>query len=225
MVERIALEKEEEKKMKISPSILSLAIEEIPEKLAEVETEIDFVHIDVMDGKFVSNQTDGQEMFEKARIASQKPLDVHLMVVEPWKEIASYQGAKIITFHFEAVSSQEEFEKTKREIIKQGAKVGISIKPGTPAEKLKAILPEVELVLVMTVEPGYGGQKLIVEALKKISEIRQMGFKGLVEVDGGVTLENVKAVKESGADIIVAGTAIFSSEHPKETIREMKKLT
>lgn len=208
--------------IKISPSILSVPIELVPEKIKKVEKNIDYIHIDVMDGKFVSNKTSGVEMFNTAKIASDKPLDVHLMVENPINEIEKYEGAEIITFHIEAVNSEEEVLEIIEKIHSIGAKVGISIRPNTKVENLEKYFEKIELVLVMTVEPGYGGQKLISETLEKISTLRNFGFKGLIEVDGGVTVDNSSLVKEYDVDIIVAGTAVFSALDENEAILKLK---
>ncbi|MBO5142351.1 MAG: ribulose-phosphate 3-epimerase [Clostridia bacterium] len=208
--------------VKISPSILSVPIELVPEKINKVEKNIDYIHIDVMDGKFVSNKTNGIEMFLAGKKSSDKPLDVHLMVENPIKEIEKYKGAEIITFHIEAVKSEEEVLEIIEKIHSLGAKAGISIKPNTDVKSIKRYLDEIELVLVMSVEPGYGGQKLIPETLEKISLLRNAGFEGLIEVDGGINLDNCKVVKEYDIDIIVAGTAIFSALDENEAILKIK---
>jgi len=210
------------KDFKISPSILSLSLDEISDNIKRIENEIDFIHIDVMDGKFVLNQTDGVEMFEIAKKASKKPLDVHLMVENPAQEIKKYEGAKIITFHIEAVKNKVEALEIINTIKKMSAQVGVSIKPSTSVDILKDILEEIELVLIMSVEPGYGGQKLIPETLSKIEKLREMGFNKLIEVDGGITLENAEIVRNTGVDIIVAGTAIFSSADKIQAIQIIK---
>lgn len=210
------------RKIIISPSILNVPLEEIPEKLKEIEDKIDYIHIDVMDGKFVPNQTDGVKMFQVAKGVSSKPLDVHLMVENPLNEIKKYEGAEIITFHIEAVENENEAMSVIKEIKKLSAKVGISVKPDTSVKWLKNILNELDLILVMTVEPGYGGQKLIIETLKKVVELREMGFEKLIEVDGGITVENIEIVKDAGVDVIVSGSAIFKAENMRESIRKIK---
>lgn len=208
--------------VKISPSTLNISLEEMPEKLKEIEKEIDYVHIDVMDGKFVSNLTDGAGMFKTAKLACNKPLDVHLMVSEPLEEIKKYEGAEIITFHMEAVKNQGEALKVIQEIKNLDSQVGISIKPGTEVEVLEDILDKIDMILIMTVEPGYGGQKLIQDTLNKVKQLREMGFHKLIEVDGGITIENAEIVRNAGVDIIVAGTAVFAAENKIEAIRKIK---
>lgn len=210
------------KKIRISPSILSLPLAEISENLQEIQEEIDFVHIDVMDGKFVTNQTDGIGMFQIAKESCHLPMDVHLMVENPRDVIPNYQGAAIITFHREAVETIEEAEQLLKEIKHLGAKAGISIKPNTSVTTIQELLEEVDLILIMTVEPGYGGQKWIPETLQKIEELRNKGFTKWIEVDGGIHTENAKLVREKGADILVSGTAIFSASDKRKVIKELK---
>lgn len=208
--------------IKISPSILSLPIEEIEGKVKLVENNIDYVHIDVMDGKFVTNKTSGIEMFNAAKKVTNKPMDVHLMVENPLQEIQKYKGAKIITFHIEAVKNEEEANIVIEKIHSYGADAGISIKPNTNVNEIVNLFDKLELVLVMTVEPGYGGQKLIPEVLEKISELRNCRYKGNIEIDGGVTIENASKIREYDVDIIVAGTAVFSAENENEAILKIK---
>lgn len=211
-------------KIKISPSILSLDLSEVADRLKKIEDNIDYIHIDVMDGKFVTNSTNGVEMFEGAKKASRKPLDVHLMVENPLEEITRYQGAEIITFHIEAVKDDDEALELIKRIRELGAKVGISIKPNTSVSCLTKFFDMIDLILVMTVEPGYGGQKLIVETLNKVTELRDNGFDKLIEVDGGINLENSDEVKKTDIDIIVAGTAVFSAKDENEAIEKIKQL-
>ena len=211
-----------EKKVSISPSTLSLTLDELPAKIKEIEDLIEYIHIDVMDGKFVSNQTNGVEMFRVAKENSNKQLDVHLMVEKPLEEIEKYNGAEIITFHIEAFENQEDVLKAFKMIRNMNAKVGISIKPDTSVDVLKDILDELDMILVMTVEPGLGGQKLIIEMLDKVSKLREMGFNKLIEVDGGIKTENASIVRNAGVDIIVAGTAVFGAENPRDAIRKIK---
>ena len=212
------------KKIKISPSILSLTLNEVPDRLKKIEGNIDYIHIDVMDGKFVSNCTDGIGMFQVAQKASNKPLDVHLMVENPMEEVLKYNGADIITFHIEAVNDAN--IKAVKGIIDRiksiGAKAGISVKPNTSVSTLINFFDMIDLILVMTVEPGYGGQKLIQGTLSKVKELRDLGFNKLIEVDGGITTENASEVKKEDVDIIVAGTAIFGAADEKDAIMRIK---
>lgn len=212
------------RKIQISPSILSLKLEDIASKLAKIEEYIEYIHIDVMDGKFVTNCTDGIGMFNKAKEGSNKPLDVHLMVENPLEEVSKYEGAEIITFHIEAVNSYEEALKVIEKIKSLNAKVGISVRPNTAVSVLTDVLDKIDLVLVMSVEPGYGGQKLITETIDKIDELRKLGFNKLIEIDGGVTVENSQKIRETSIDLIVAGTAIFGANDEIEAIRNIKSI-
>ncbi len=211
--------------IKISPSILNIPLEKIGESIREIENETDYIHIDVMDGTFVSNTTNGVAMFQRAKEVSSKPLDVHLMVANPIEEVEKYQGAEIITFHIEAITAVNRERKVRKLIDKirsLHAKVGISVKPNTPVTEIKMWLEQIDLVLIMTVEPGYGGQKLIPQTLEKVKELRDLGYQKLIEVDGGIHLKNSEMVKATPVDIIVAGTAIFSAENKREAVRKIK---
>jgi len=210
--------------IKISPSVLSLQIENIYERVKKIEKNIEYIHIDVMDGKFVTNSTDGVAMFNEAKKVSSQMLDVHLMVENPLEEITKYKGAEIITFHIESLETDKEILEVIEEIRKLNAKVGISIKPNTPVSILTKWLDKIDLVLIMTVEPGYGGQKLIYDVLPKVKELRDLGFDKLIEADGGITIDNAKDVINAGVDIIVVGTAIFNAEDENEVILTIKNL-
>ncbi len=205
--------------IKLSGSILNVNPLEVHSKITEVDGLLDYIHIDVMDGLFVPNRTDGVKMFKDNKRLENKPFDVHLMVEDPLHEIINYIGASIITFHIETLINSktmqldmEKFYDVSREIRRMGAKVGIAIKPNTTVSFLRNILNKVDLILVMTVEPGFGGQKLIESTLNKIEKVREMGFDGMLEVDGGITLENAIRVIEKGANVIVAGTCLFGAD-------------
>ena len=180
-----------------------------------------WIHIDVMDGVFVPNISFGFPVMKPIRKASDKVLDVHLMIVEPEKYVARFAeaGADIVTFHYEATSTPEEAIRLIRE---SGAKVGISIKPKTPVEVLRDLLPKVDLVLVMSVEPGFGGQSFIEGSTDKVRELRKMiGEAGLdvtIEIDGGVSAANAGELYEAGCDALVAGSAVFKAADPEEEI-------
>ena len=175
----------------------------------------EWVHIDVMDGVFVPNISFGFPVLKAIRKATAKFLDVHLMIVSPEKYVARFAeaGADLVTFHLEATDDPAGCVALIR---RAGAKAGVSIKPATPVEALREVLPLVDLVLVMTVEPGFGGQKLIPECLDKVQVIRKMiNDKGLstdLEVDGGINLDNVAFAMEKGANVIVAGSAVFKDD-------------
>ena len=181
----------------------------------------EWVHIDVMDGVFVPNISFGFPVLKAIRRATAKCLDVHLMIVEPERYVARFAeaGADIVTFHYEAVS---DVRACIGLIRGAGARAGVSIKPATPAEALREVLPLVDLVLVMCVEPGFGGQSFIPGSLDKIralrAMIREQGLGTIVEVDGGISARNAREVFDAGADALVAGSAVFGAEDPEAEI-------
>ena len=181
----------------------------------------EWVHIDVMDGVFVPNISFGFPVMKPIRKASDKVLDVHLMIVDPEKYVARFAeaGADIVTFHYEATQTPREAIRLIRE---SGAKVGISIKPKTPVEVLRELLPEVDLVLVMSVEPGFGGQSFIEGSTDKVRELRKMidevGLNVTIEIDGGVSAANARELYEAGCDALVAGSAVFKAADPEAEI-------
>ena len=213
------MEKKDYGLVKLSASILNLKTIEVHSRLAELKGLLDYIHIDVMDGVFVPNKTEALEWFNNAKRLEKEPLDVHLMVENPLKVIPDYNGAHVITFHIETIINtktmavdMDKFYALASLIRSMGAKVGVAIKPNTTVSLLRNILKKIDLVLVMTVEPGYGGQKLIPATLRKIEMVREMGFEGLLEVDGGITTENAIECSSRGANIIVAGTALFTAK-------------
>ena len=181
----------------------------------------EWVHIDVMDGVFVPNISFGFPVLKAIRKATAKCLDVHLMIVEPERYVARFAeaGADIVTFHYEAVS---DVRACIGLIRGAGARAGVSVKPATPAEALREVLPLVDLVLVMSVEPGFGGQSFIPGSLDKIralrAMIREQGLGTIVEVDGGISARNAREVFDAGADALVAGSAVFGAEDPEAEI-------
>lgn len=181
----------------------------------------EWVHIDVMDGVFVPNISFGFPVLKAIRKVTAKCLDVHLMIVEPERYVARFAeaGADIVTFHYEAVS---DVRACIGLIRGAGARAGVSIKPVTPAEALREVLPLVDLVLVMSVEPGFGGQSFIPGSLDKIralrAMIREQGLGTIVEVDGGISARNAREVFDAGADALVAGSAVFGAEDPEAEI-------
>ena len=190
----------------------------------------DYYHIDVMDGKFVGNDTE-KKMFEFASSIKQMsnlPLDIHLMVDDIKRDIDKYLPLepKIITFHYEACIDKQEVKELINYLKENNVKPGLSIKPGTPAKEILEILPYIHLVLVMTVEPGKGGQKLIPETIEKIKEIKEYIIKNdldtYIEADGGIKEENANILKGAGVDILVSGSGIISSENMEETIKKLK---
>ncbi len=216
--------------IEISASILSVQEEKSLKIFYNLETAgIDYFHIDVMDGKFVENNTEDimKKYAMEIKHVSNIPLDVHLMVKSVRKYIDEYLDLqpKIITIHYE--SGKNNILENIRYINENNIKSGISIKPNTEIEEIYEILPYIHQVLIMTVEPGQGGQKLIESTLEKIKKLKQyIKEKDLeidIEVDGGINLNNIEKIKRIGADIVVCGTALINSEDYKETVRKMKQ--
>lgn len=209
----------------VAPSVLAADFGHLERDVQMVDrSEAAWVHVDVMDGCFVPNISFGFPVLRAVRRATQKPLDVHLMIIEPERYIArfAHDGADWVTFHLEATDDALHCVHLIRE---SGAKVGVSIKPKTPVESLRPILSEVDMVLVMSVEPGFGGQKFIPESLDRIRELRTMAEKLnpelLIEVDGGISSENAHLLYEAGANVLVAGSSVFKAEDPEAEIRAM----
>ena len=217
--------------VEISTSILSVKREEIIRKIYDLETAgTNYFHIDVMDGEFVENNTTDLmlEYSEYIKQISNLPLDVHLMVKDVESFIKSYSilEPSIITFHLEACRSKEEVFKLIELIKSNNCRVGISIKPNTSIEEIKQFLPYIHYCLIMTVEPGKGGQKLIDSCINKIKELKEyideQNLDTFIEADGGINLENVHKLKEAGVEVLVAGSAIINASDAKEVITEMK---
>jgi len=212
----------------VAPSILTADFSCLKNEINKINnSEADWVHIDVMDGVFVPNISFGFHLIKTIKKLVSKPLDVHLMIVEPHKFLNEFfeAGADVLTVHYEAC---KHLHRTVQVIKKMGMKPGVSLNPHTPVDLLEEILPELDLVLIMTVNPGYGGQKFIESSYEKIGKLVKLrektGSKALIEVDGGVNLSNAKKLVETGVDVLVAGNTVFSSDNPSETIRTLKKL-
>lgn len=213
-------------KIKIAPSILAANAAYLGDDTVKAEKAgADYLHIDIMDGHFVPNLSFSADTVKALRGLSKLVFDVHLMISEPYKYIESFAkaGADIITVHAEAV---DDIAEAAEKIHALGVKAGISVKPGTPAEVLEKYIDMFDLILVMTVEPGFGGQKYIEDMNEKIKTVRRMIEKTGkcidLEVDGGITAANIGMPTEAGADVIVAGSAIFKSDNIEKTISEMR---
>lgn len=208
--------------VKIAPSILAADFENLEEEIKDVEIAgADYIHIDVMDGEFVTNKTPGLEMLKRSNAVTNLILDTHLMVENPLDWLEDFSESDIITFHIEAVNEEIAY-KIIEELHEKEIKVGMSIKPDTSVDEIIPYLDKIDMVLVMTVEPGKGGQKLIPKCLEKMRILREIAPDLDIEVDGGVNLETIEMVKNAGANVIVAGTAIFGSEDRKSVIDKFK---
>ena len=215
------------KEIKIAPSILSANFAKMGDEVRSLEENgADIVHCDVMDGVFVNNITFGIKMVEDLRKITSLPLDCHLMIVHPEKYVERFAkaGADIITVHWEAC--QDNLKEVLQLIKSTGVKCGAVINPDTPVEKIKDVILLCDMVLVMSVFPGFGGQKFIPCALDKLREIRaiidESGKDIDLEIDGGVTAENVEEIKKAGANVIVAGSAVFKAEDRAKMIASLK---
>lgn len=212
-------------KIIVSPSILSADFANLERDIKRVETDgADWIHVDVMDGHFVPNITIGIPVVKSLKPITKLPLDVHLMIENPEKYIEDFAkaGADILTFHYEAVK-KEEISQLIKTIKGFGIKAGLSIKPKTSPQEILEFLPELDLILVMTVEPGFGGQKFMKDCADKIKLIKQHCNKNLyIQVDGGINAETAKICTDFGANSLVAGSYIYKSEDIKQAIHSLK---
>ncbi|MFC7061257.1 ribulose-phosphate 3-epimerase [Halobacillus seohaensis] len=213
--------------IKIAPSILASDFSNLEKEIKEVEAGgADYIHVDVMDGHFVPNITIGPLIVESIRPKTNLPLDVHLMIENPDQYVEEFvkAGADIITVHQE---TSPHLHRTIQLIKSYDVKAGVVINPATPAESIKPILEEVDLVLLMTVNPGFGGQSFISSVLPKIKQIdtwrKENNYSYEIEIDGGVNKETAKWCTEAGADVLVAGSAVFNQEDRKQAIDEIKQ--
>lgn len=212
-----------DKKILIAPSILSADFSRLEKEVMSIEKAgADWVHIDVMDGHFVPNITIGSAVTASIKKRTNLPLDVHLMIEDPWFYLDDFinAGSSIITIHGE-VSSLSLVKKIKTKLEKYKIKLGISLNPSTPVSKIKKFLTYADLVLVMSVNPGFGGQSFMPVVLPKISQLRKM-FKGIIEVDGGITDQTAPLVVKNGADMLVAGSYVFKAKNRAKAIERLK---
>lgn len=211
----------------IAPSILSADFLNLGRDLQLLNTHADWIHCDVMDGRFVPNITFGFFIIEQIAALARKPLDVHLMIEEPERYIERFSeaGADIITVHYEACPH---LHRTLHQIRETGAKAGVALNPHTPVTLLEDLLEDIDLVLIMSVNPGFGGQQFIYRSIPRIRQLRERivvrNTATRIEVDGGIGLQNAEKVLQAGADVLVAGSSIFRSDDPLEAIRRFKSI-
>jgi ribulose-phosphate 3-epimerase len=212
----------------VSPSLLAADFGNLHKEVLIVNnSQADWIHLDIMDGLFVPNISFGFPVIESVRKTAKKPLDVHLMIVDPDRYLTRFHdaGAAILTVQYEACTHLNRSVSVIREL---GMKAGVALNPHTPVSLLKNILPYIDMVLIMTVNPGFGGQSFIMESYNKIAELRNMidtgGFNILIEVDGGIDTSNASRLIGTGVNVLVAGNSVFSSPDPEDTIRRLKTL-
>lgn len=211
----------------IAPSVLSANFLSLQEDIDMINnSEADWFHVDVMDGRFVPNISFGMPVIKAIKKAAKKPLDVHLMIVEPEKYFEDFKnaGADVLTVHYEA---SIHLHRSLQAIKALGMKAGVSLNPHTPVDVLKDIITDIDLVLIMSVNPGFGGQKFIPRAIDKVKELKKMindsGSSAMIEIDGGVTVDNATTLVNAGVDVLVAGNTVFSSSNPSDTISQLKQ--
>lgn len=213
----------------VAPSFLSANFLDLEADCKMInESEADWFHLDVMDGRFVPNISFGPMIIEFIRKTTTKICDVHLMILEPEKYAEDFKkaGADMLTVHEECCVH---LHRNIQQIKSLGMQCGVALNPHTPVESLKEVLADIDMVLIMSVNPGFGGQKFIPNTLNKIRTLRSMiderGLTTKIEIDGGITLENAPAIVQAGADVLVAGNTVFKSKDPKDTIAKLKKIT
>ena len=216
-------------KIMIAPSILSADFSRIGEEVKNISTQgADVIHLDVMDGAFVKNITFGPKFIKDVRSYSDKIFDAHLMIENPWKYIDKFAGAgaDIITVHYEA--EKDRLKDTLKAIKSLGVKCGAVINPDTPVSKIYNVIEDCDMVLLMSVFPGFSGQKFIPEVVDKIKEVKEIVIKSGkdidIEIDGGINKENVRLVKDAGANVIVAGSTVFNELDRAKIIKELREI-
>lgn len=215
-------------KIKIAPSLLAADFGNLQRDVEMVnKSEADWHHLDIMDGVFVPNISYGMPVMKAIAKYATKPLDVHLMITDPDRYISTFAalGAHTLTVHYEACTH---LHRSIQAIRSEGMLAGVALNPHTPVKALRDIIQDVDLVLVMSVNPGYGGQTFIENTYSKIRDLRKLmdkkGARALIEIDGGVTASNARALREAGADVLVAGSFVFNSSDPLATIANLKEV-
>ncbi|MEZ5039372.1 MAG: ribulose-phosphate 3-epimerase [Saprospiraceae bacterium] len=216
------------KKHLVAPSLLAANFSRLEDDIQLVNgSNADWFHVDIMDGRFVPNISFGPMIVEAIKRTATKPLDVHLMIVEPERYIEQFRqvGADVITVHYEACPH---LHRTIQQIKETGAKAGVALNPHTPVHLLTDIIEDLDLVLIMSVNPGFGGQKFIYNAIPKVKELKQLIIERntptLIEIDGGVGLQNAQAILEAGVNVLVAGSSVFKAADPLKVIAQLKDI-
>lgn len=212
----------------VAPSLLASDFANLEREVTMLnESQADWIHVDIMDGVFVPNLSMGLPVVEAVKRHAQKPLDVHLMIIQPERYVEAFRkaGAESISVHVEACPH---LHRNIQQIKSLGAKAGVAMNPHTPISDLENVITEIDLVCVMSVNPGFGAQKFIEHTYQKVRLLKKMiteaGSKALIEIDGGVNLQNAKALLDAGADVLVAGNFVFSATDPKDVIEQLKKV-
>ena len=210
----------------IAPSVLTANFLRLEEEIEMLnQSDADMIHLDIMDGHFVPNLTFGFPVIEQIKSIAKKPLDTHLMITNPDMYLEKYKdaGADILTVHYEACTH---LHRTIQKIKDLGMKASVSLNPHTPVHLLHEIIAELDMVLIMSVNPGFGGQKFIEQSYEKITKLKKIitdkGLKTKIQIDGGVNLQNIRPLANAGVDIFVAGSTVFSAENPTEMIKALK---
>lgn len=212
----------------IAPSVLAADFANLQRDIEMINSsEADWFHIDIMDGVFVPNISFGMPVLEAISKHAKKTIDVHLMIIDPDRYIKTFAGlgANILTVHYEACTH---LHRTLQAIKAEGMKAGVALNPHTPVSLLEDVIQDIDLVCIMSVNPGFGGQSFIENTYKKVSQLKELitknNAKTIIEIDGGVTNKNAKQLADAGADVLVAGSFVFKSENPIETVSDLKKL-